>query len=263
MGALAHYLERGGIATTQISLVRQHTEKIKPPRALWCPFELGRPFGAPNEPKFQTRVLKNVLSLLERENGPILEDFPDIPPGPGDLASMTDSEDVEGWTCPVNFGPGKQAVNIEDDPLEAISQEIEQLRSWYDLAIEKNGKTTVGISEIPLKILTEYLVTFVSNPDIALPRADLPRFQNLKLAIDDHKAYYFEAGSAKPGNPSDTDLANWFYGNSVMGSLLVKINHTCANTDDPVLQKMSDRRIIPIQQRHLKGETLTVPDPLG
>jgi hypothetical protein len=40
----------------QISLVREHTEKINPPRALWVPFELGRPVGPPDEPAFQRRV---------------------------------------------------------------------------------------------------------------------------------------------------------------------------------------------------------------
>jgi hypothetical protein len=42
VGALGHFLEREGIPTTGISLVREHTEKIRPPRALWVTFELGR-----------------------------------------------------------------------------------------------------------------------------------------------------------------------------------------------------------------------------
>ena len=48
---------------------------MKPPRALAVPFELGRPFGAPNEVEFQRKVLHNCLELLERESGPVLEDF--------------------------------------------------------------------------------------------------------------------------------------------------------------------------------------------
>ena len=32
MGGLAHYIEDEGVPTTQISLIREHTEKIKPPR---------------------------------------------------------------------------------------------------------------------------------------------------------------------------------------------------------------------------------------
>ena len=55
---MAHYIEEEGLATTQISLVRLHTEKIKPPRALWVPYELGRPLGQPNDPEFQKRVLR-------------------------------------------------------------------------------------------------------------------------------------------------------------------------------------------------------------
>jgi hypothetical protein len=58
VGGLAHFIEREGIPTTQISLIRIHTEQIKPPRALSVPFELGRPFGAPNEPAFQRRPVK-------------------------------------------------------------------------------------------------------------------------------------------------------------------------------------------------------------
>ena len=62
MGALGHYIEREGIPTAQISLIREQTAAIKPPRALWVPFMLGRPFGAPNDPDFQRRVLRHLLA---------------------------------------------------------------------------------------------------------------------------------------------------------------------------------------------------------
>ena len=83
MGALGHYLEAEGIATTQISLVREHTEALAPPRALWVPFMLGRPFGAPGNPGFQRKVLLAALGLLERHSdsgGPVLEDFQEDAP---------------------------------------------------------------------------------------------------------------------------------------------------------------------------------------
>ncbi len=90
MGALAHYLEDKGIPTTQISLIREHTEKIHPPRALWVPFELGRPLGAPEDPVFQRRVLLAALNLLNAVKGPVLEDFPDEAP------EVTTGEALEG-----------------------------------------------------------------------------------------------------------------------------------------------------------------------
>ena len=73
--------------TTQISLIREHTEKIKPPRALWVPFELGRPIGVPDDTAFQTRVVAAALELFDAPSGPVLMDYPeDAPPveGPAD-----------------------------------------------------------------------------------------------------------------------------------------------------------------------------------
>ena len=61
MGGLAHYLEDEGVATTQISLIREHSEAMKPPRALWVPFELGRPLGAPSDAAFQRRVQRRAI----------------------------------------------------------------------------------------------------------------------------------------------------------------------------------------------------------
>jgi len=57
VSALGHYLEEEGIATVAIALIRPQAENTKPPRALWVPFELGRPFGPPSDAAFQKRVL--------------------------------------------------------------------------------------------------------------------------------------------------------------------------------------------------------------
>ena len=81
MGALGHYIEREGVPTAQVSLIREQTAAIKPPRALWVPFMLGRPFGAPNDAAFQRRVLAALLGLFERADGPVLEDYPEDAPG--------------------------------------------------------------------------------------------------------------------------------------------------------------------------------------
>ncbi|MBT7954354.1 MAG: hypothetical protein HN731_04145 [Rhodospirillaceae bacterium] len=231
--------------------MRQHSEKIKPPRALYCPFELGRPFGAPNEPEFQKRVLTETLKLLERTDGPILDDFPDGPPGP----ATDDDGDIEGWTCPVNFGDGTHDISVEDDPLAALNQEIELMRSWYEMFVEKNNKTSVGISEVDFETCIKYLVDFISDKDTPPPRTDIPRYNMLKLATDEMKAYYFEAGLARPGLATDKELADWYYGETTAGKVLLKVNEACANSGDEVLKGMSDRRIIPIHQQHLKQQT--------
>ncbi len=247
MGALSHYLERAGIATTQVSLVREHSEKIRPPRALWCGFELGRPFGVPNEPDFQRRVLVRVLNLLDRTDGPILDTFPDPAPGGG----VDDLEDIEGWSCPVNFG-GPEPLSFDEDPRGALGQEIDLMATWHELFLEKNKKSMLGVSEVDLDACLDYVVQFAEDEFTKPPRDDVPRHQVLKLALDDIKTYYFEAGLARPGIATDKALADWYYGETTISKVLRRVNKVCEESDDEVLVTMSDRRVFPIHQQHRK-----------
>jgi hypothetical protein len=128
VSALAHFIEDEGIATTGISLVREHTAGYRPPRFLWVPFPLGRPFGAPHAPRFQRRVLLAALALLERAHGPvILEDFPDDAPAP-QAAAPADAADL---VCPVSF---PAAPTHADDPGAALAAEVASLAPWYAFA---------------------------------------------------------------------------------------------------------------------------------
>src|SRR5260370_11842913 len=71
-------MEEEGLARVAFRFFRTRTQNTTPPRALWVPFELGRPFGPPGEAAFQRRVILAALGMLERDNGPvIIEDFPD------------------------------------------------------------------------------------------------------------------------------------------------------------------------------------------
>jgi hypothetical protein len=66
-------LEREGIATVSLTLLREVTSVLKPPRALFVPFPLGFPLGAPNNPALQQRVIRAALRLLEETSVPVLE----------------------------------------------------------------------------------------------------------------------------------------------------------------------------------------------
>lgn len=71
---VAAELERRGIATVCLILLREVAEKVRPPRALWVPFRHGYPLGTPHDPEGQRSVLTAALRLLEHpEPGPILE----------------------------------------------------------------------------------------------------------------------------------------------------------------------------------------------
>ena len=74
---LARVFEEHGLVTTSISLVREHTEKVKPPRALFVPFPFGHPLGEANDSELQTRVMRAALALLDRDAGPVLDEYPE------------------------------------------------------------------------------------------------------------------------------------------------------------------------------------------
>ena len=72
-------LERRGIATIALSLLRSVTETVRPPRALFVPFRHGYPLGLPNDPEGQIAVIEAALRMLEDTSlaPPALIDFTD------------------------------------------------------------------------------------------------------------------------------------------------------------------------------------------
>jgi len=232
VGALGHYLEREGIPTAQISLIREQTAAIRPPRALWVPFMLGRPFGTPGEAGFQRRVLLALLSLFERPRGPLLEDFAEDAPadqaGPGSFA------------CPVSFAGSA----MQDQGLAAgLRDEIRQLSSWYELARRRRGRSTVGVFGNTVDVAEAYLTSFLDGQ--ASPPAGISAGTAIKRACDDIRAYYFEAAAAQPGNLSSSAIEHWFWRDTAAARALFAIRCLCVASDDPSLKPLGKLGLIP------------------
>jgi len=69
-------LERQGIATVVLQLLRVVAQRVRPPRALFVPFLHGYPLDAPGDAARQHAVIEAALQLLEpRAEPPLLVDF--------------------------------------------------------------------------------------------------------------------------------------------------------------------------------------------
>ena len=79
---VAAELERQGIATVAIQLLRNVAKRVRPPRALFVPFRHGYPLDVPHNPTRQHAVIEAALRLLEISDlrPPILVDYE--PPSP-------------------------------------------------------------------------------------------------------------------------------------------------------------------------------------
>ena len=234
MGALGHYIEREGVPTAQISLIREQTAAIKPPRALWVPFMLGRPFGAPNEPDFQRRVLRALLSLFERSAGPLLEDFlEDAPAGEAEEA---------GFACPVSFAAAKPEAG---GLARAMRDEFAQLAPWFDLARRRRGRTTVGVFGATVEDAARYVASYLDAAPSPPLIPGLSAGVALKRACDDVKAYYYEAAAAQPGNLAPKAIENWFWRETAAAKVFLAIQQFCLKSEDESLKPLGRLSLIP------------------
>ncbi|MCW5964695.1 MAG: hypothetical protein KIT83_11705 [Bryobacterales bacterium] len=64
MGLIQSIIEAAGIPTVSISLLREVTEKVDPPRVLYVDRPLGFPLGEPGNPGVQRAILIQALELL-------------------------------------------------------------------------------------------------------------------------------------------------------------------------------------------------------
>jgi hypothetical protein len=73
---IAAELERRGITTVCIVLLREVAEKVRPPRARFVPFRHGYPLDRPHDPARQRAVIEAALGLAERSDvtPPVLVD---------------------------------------------------------------------------------------------------------------------------------------------------------------------------------------------
>jgi D-proline reductase (dithiol) PrdB len=83
VGLVQSVIEKSGIPTVSISLLREVTVRVRPPRALVVDRPLGLPLGAPHDIDLQRRIVMAALDLLAVPvQEPLLVDFPeeDDPP---------------------------------------------------------------------------------------------------------------------------------------------------------------------------------------
>jgi hypothetical protein len=216
---LARVLESAGLSTVQLSMLREHTEKLKPPRALWVPFPFGAPVGRPNDPELQHRVLAAALALFERPSGPVLEEFPDD----GGMVLTTN---------PVNR---TTATLRERD----VAFEVASMRAYYDQFVQAHGgRTSVGLARLPatrfralVRLLEAYLAGQPAEPPVPLDGVSLPQY--LRWACDDLKALYVEARLVQQPTASGPEIMRWFWDETLAGDLVSQVRLRMEASPDP------------------------------
>jgi hypothetical protein len=220
---LARALEAAGVTTTSLSLVREHTEKIRPPRALFVPFPFGHALGRPDDPALQHRVLGAALDLLAAPTGPVLCDFPDEgepesePPAP-----------VQASTIAPPAAP----------PTDAAAETAQMVRGHTRWRAAHGGRTAVALSGVPVDRLDD-VVRFLSafaeggDADLAERPPTMPLASFVRYCADDVKALYYEAFMAQKPAAGGAEIARWFWGETAVGQVLRRVRDRLDASADP------------------------------
>lgn len=72
VGLIQSIIERAGIPTASVTLLREVTERVDPPRTLFVDLPFGYPLGAPNDASLQTVIILAMLALLNERVPPAI-----------------------------------------------------------------------------------------------------------------------------------------------------------------------------------------------
>lgn len=208
------------------------------------PFELGRPFGVPDDAAFQRRVLIAALELLEASEGPVLADFPEEAPE----GATGDNREPTVWACPVSFAPDIEEATDKEKLRSVFRREVTELRPWYDLNLQRRGRTAMGNfdPESAFRLLDSF--AFGEMPVVEM--SDVSLALSIRLASHDLKAFYFEAVAARPGSalPESAAFNRWFWTETAAGRVLKAVKERCLTEEDEGLRMTGERLLIPLGQ---------------
>lgn len=226
MSVLARVFEAAGLVTVSLAMVREHVEKVKPPRALFVPYPFGFALGKPNDAELQHRVIAAALELLEKPQGPVLADFPE--------------EEI-----PDILVQSSGVTRSSDRPTPDAADEIAGLRAFYERWVDEHeGRTAVGLSGIPQRRwrgLVRFLEAYLRGEEVDMKErpADVSLPQFVRYCVDDLKAFYYEARMAQKPSVNEPDLHAWFWGETVIGQLIPAVGEYMQASGDPATKAVA------------------------
>ncbi len=218
---IARVFEEAGLSTTCIALVKEHAARVKAPRALAVPFPYGSALGRANDADFQHKVIAAALGLLQKDDTPVLGEFPENGEGPVNLL---------------------QASAVQGDSAKSLSDpadELTSLREYYERWVDnQGGRTLVGLTGVPqrrFRGIVRYLQDYSQGNGREAPEkpegVSDPLY--IRWCIDDLKAFYYEARMEQRPSAGEDELHGWFWGETAMGSLIVDLGNHMNASEDP------------------------------
>ena len=200
-------------------MIREQSEAVRPPRALWVPFALGRPLGVAGDAEFQKGVLRASFAMLQNAVEPTIEDYP--------VEAPVESGSSE-WSCPVSF-PVADNKSIS----ARLLAEINLMAPWSAETRAARGRTLFGVTGARPDQVEQVAIALGEIADKGnvtdLPQGDINWQFEMPLLIrhlvDDLRTFYHESMAAQPGDnvPNHDALNDWIFSGTALGDVIQAI----------------------------------------
>jgi hypothetical protein len=118
--------------------------------------------------------------------------------------------------------PGADADGSGSALAARLEREIPLLQAAHARWLARHGRTTIGLSGLPVAEIARYVGAWLTGPPPASPRDGYSAILALRFAVDDLKAYYLEAAAAE-GTPSSRQLGDWLWNNTSAGAAIIAL----------------------------------------
>ena len=220
-------MEEKGLVTVALSLIREHSEKVKPPRAVYVPFPLGLPVGHPGNVAEQQAVLDLAFSTLNATAGPVLVDYRDERAAEEDGSPPQASE----------IDPDEQARSAD------LATEVTLMRRYWELHQAATGRTGIGLSGVPpqrFRGVVRFLEALLADTSADTPErpADMPRPLFIRGCVEDLRVMYGEARLQTHPDESGAERQRWLLGSTALGVMLRRLRDALEASDDPQIKAL-------------------------
>jgi hypothetical protein len=196
---------------------------------------LGRPFGPPNHPAFQKRVVLAALGMLVEAGGPVrIFDFPDDDPR---------ARPDPAWQPP--FMPAAVVNGDAESLASRMEGEILLLQGAHRRWVEQHGRSTVGLSGLAIGGCARYVADWLRGKAPPSPRDGFPAPLILRFAVDDLKAYCLEAAGSGSAKPSSLQLTDWFWNATATGAAIHALREMLQAHEDDRLRLIVSNFMVP------------------
>ncbi len=196
-----------------LSLVREHSLRIKPPRTVWVPFPFGISVGHRNDAREQRAVLDLAFSTLAASEGPVLLDFV--------AAERTER------AAPM------QASGVEVQAQARSIDFVAEVEATRDRVHPRTGVSRVDPKDYGA--LARWLARYAAGEVSDFPGrpAELELLAFIRLAVEDLRVMYARDRMQTLPDESSDDRQLWLLGATAFGVFLRTLRDYLEASDDP------------------------------